>query len=494
MSSRVGVRTWGRVGVLPLSAVTRRALGFDREHVDTSGRAGAATSNQPDSSRRSELVPMHRDEEVGMSRRPVGIGVAIAVAASALPWGAPGGSAAFAQVPPPVTAPRDVADARAELEVAQRDLGDIEAQLRRARDAVDAVESRLAGASAELHTVSQDLAAAEEVLATAQGAERRAAASLAAASDEMDGRIADWEATRDAVNDRITEAYKHGSASMSSLLLEGVARSADLHGAAVAVKAVHGVMERDRDLLRRNRALTISANDARAAVATLRATARSEERHAARQRDRVQALVDQQARLVAAIASDLDQKAAIVAGIEADRTATAVLIEQLATRVRELSVRLDEVLFAAIDVPLDGPAPAWASALPSRGRRWAPAIDAVATRVGIDGRLLAALVWSESDFTPTAVSHVGAIGLGQLMPGTARGLGVDPWDPVQNLVGGARYLRTQVVAFGSVELGLAAYNAGPGAVQRYGGVPPYAETQLYVLRVLDRYERIRAAG
>ena len=90
------------------------------------------------------------------------------------------------------------------------------------------------------------------------------------------------------------------------------------------------------------------------------------------------------------------------------------------------------------------------------------------------------LVQQESAWNPSAVSHAGAIGLAQLMPGTAQYLGVNPRDPYQNLDGGARYLREQYDTFGSWRLALAAYNAGPGAVQQHGGVPPYRETRNYV--------------
>jgi hypothetical protein len=122
-----------------------------------------------------------------------------------------------------------------------------------------------------------------------------------------------------------------------------------------------------------------------------------------------------------------------------------------------------------VDLDVHGPPPAWASRLPAAGRPYAAAIEATAARHGIDGRLLAALVWTESNFRPDAVSHAGALGLAQLMPGTARGLGVDPRDPLQNLDGGARYLRTQLDRFGRVDLALAAYNAGPGRVQPPAG-------------------------
>lgn len=105
--------------------------------------------------------------------------------------------------------------------------------------------------------------------------------------------------------------------------------------------------------------------------------------------------------------------------------------------------------------------------------------------------LFQALVWQESRFNPRARSHKGAIGYAQLMPGTAAKLGVNPHDPVQNLDGGARYLLMQLQTFRSPMLALAAYNAGPGAVQKYrNSVPPYRETRDYVIRVLAERDRI----
>jgi soluble lytic murein transglycosylase-like protein len=119
--------------------------------------------------------------------------------------------------------------------------------------------------------------------------------------------------------------------------------------------------------------------------------------------------------------------------------------------------------------------------------QYGPAIDAAAARNGVDPALLKGLIRAESNFNPKAGSPAGAQGLTQLMPGTARGLGVsDPYDPVQSIEGGAKYLRQQLDHFGGdVSKALAAYNAGPGAVQKYGGVPPYPETQAYVKRVLQ---------
>ena len=94
------------------------------------------------------------------------------------------------------------------------------------------------------------------------------------------------------------------------------------------------------------------------------------------------------------------------------------------------------------------------------------------------------LVQTESNWKTEAVSHKGAIGLAQLMPGTAQILGVDPHDPHANLHGGARYLRMMYDKFGDWRLALAAYNAGPGAVEQHGGVPPYRETKRYVKKIM----------
>lgn len=109
---------------------------------------------------------------------------------------------------------------------------------------------------------------------------------------------------------------------------------------------------------------------------------------------------------------------------------------------------------------------------------------AAAMRHGIPSDLFLRLVTRESNWNPKARSHKGATGLAQLMPGTARILGVNPHDPQENLDGGARYLSEQYRKFRDWRLALAAYNAGPQAVERHGGVPPYRETQAYVAAIL----------
>lgn len=126
------------------------------------------------------------------------------------------------------------------------------------------------------------------------------------------------------------------------------------------------------------------------------------------------------------------------------------------------------------------PAPARAPA------RIAGLLEAAGAGAQVSPELLEAVAYVESRFTPGAVSGKGAVGLMQLMPGTAADLGVDPTDAAQNASGGARYLAAMLRRFnGDLERALAAYNAGPGAVERHGGPPPYAETRAYVAAVMD---------
>ena len=126
---------------------------------------------------------------------------------------------------------------------------------------------------------------------------------------------------------------------------------------------------------------------------------------------------------------------------------------------------------------------------------YGPEIAVTARRYGLPVALFTALVWQESAFNPKARSRSGARGLTQLMPGTARELGVrHVYDPVENLDGGARYLLLQLRTFGRKSLALAAYNAGPGAVRKHKGIPPYRETRNYVTRILAIERQLVAAG
>jgi soluble lytic murein transglycosylase-like protein len=182
-------------------------------------------------------------------------------------------------------------------------------------------------------------------------------------------------------------------------------------------------------------------------------------------------------------------------------------VAYVTARVAELQARAGQAPAPAAPPPVTGipfaaqlgaaaatvaaPAPAVAgSATP-----YDATIQASAARNGVDPALLRGLIRQESGFDPAATSPAGAQGLTQLMPATAAALGVaDPRDPAQSIEGGARYLRQQLDRFGGdVPRALAAYNAGPGAVQRFGGVPPYAETQGYVRNVLAYAGAYRSA-
>lgn len=125
------------------------------------------------------------------------------------------------------------------------------------------------------------------------------------------------------------------------------------------------------------------------------------------------------------------------------------------------------------------------AALPKRALQYEAIFDEASRTYGVSKSLLLAVAKQESNFDPNSVSHAGAQGIMQLMPGTAKTLGVkNAFDPYENIMGGAKLLRDNIRSFGSVPLALAAYNAGPGAVKKYGGVPPYKETQDYVKKIM----------
>lgn len=156
---------------------------------------------------------------------------------------------------------------------------------------------------------------------------------------------------------------------------------------------------------------------------------------------------------------------------------------------RVIDGRLSEQYSASIRLlPNPEAATAWQGNIPrytgSYQGAYLALARAAARRHNIPEDLFLRLVHQESRWNPMAVSHKGAIGLAQLMPQTAEMLRVDATDPTQNLDGGARYLRMMYDRFGNWQLALAAYNAGPGAVEQHGGIPPYTETQNYVRIIL----------
>jgi soluble lytic murein transglycosylase-like protein len=389
-------------------------------------------------------------------------------------------------------APTDDLDAaREQLDGASRELTELEASVRRTNDEVAALEVQLTAATTALAQVTDELARARAAATEAVDAERAAAGALAEADAALGSSLTDWHHHRDRMAERAVHAFKHGNATNQDVLVRGVAGANDFHEVAVTLEAVGRLAEQDRELVDDSVATTRDSARLRAEVAQLRTASIAAIRVAADEAARVEALVTRQQNVVGEVGETRDRRRAVLAELGSDAAARAVLVSDLERRVASLELDAVRVLVTAeVDLDPFGPPPAWASGLPGEGPTWASAIEAAAARHGLDGRLLAALVWTESNFRADAVSHAGALGLTQLMPGTARGLGVDPRDPLANLDGGARYLRSQLDAFGRVDLALAAYNAGPGRVQRANGIPDIVETQLYVVRVLDRYEQL----
>jgi len=139
-----------------------------------------------------------------------------------------------------------------------------------------------------------------------------------------------------------------------------------------------------------------------------------------------------------------------------------------------------------------GASETWPGANPPAS--FAAALQAASAATGVSPALLTAVATVESDEEPNVVSDTGAIGYMQLEPATAASLGVNPYNPTQNVLGGAEYLAQQITTFhGNLVEAIAAYNAGPGAVETYGGIPPYAQTEAYVQAVLQHYQANLAA-
>jgi soluble lytic murein transglycosylase-like protein len=426
-------------------------------------------------------------------RRPVVLVTAVVCATAAV---LPAVAAPAPPTPTVAGAPslEELQRLREQLATANGDVGALDTAISAATSELDEIEGRLAAAADQLARVRADLEQAEAARAAASDEAAEATDRLIAANAELDAARSQVARQQDALSSRVRSMWKYGAADPGSLMLEGLARSESLHEASMTMRTVEDIVAGDHELVVEAADATRVETRIRARVQAAQRQSRAAEARAAAERDRVAALVQQQTALVTSIDGERTAKAAVLDALAADRLAAARLAEQLEARVAELSGALAAALLAANpDARFDGPVPAWAAGLPPRGRELSPAIAGAAAVAGVDPRLFAALVWSESNFHPAAVSHAGAIGLAQLMPGTAAGMGVDPWDPVQNLVGGARFLRGQLERFGSADLALAAYNAGPGRVEAAGRrIPNITETQVYVLRVLERYEALVA--
>ncbi|MGM0617599.1 MAG: transglycosylase SLT domain-containing protein [Actinomycetota bacterium] len=414
----------------------------------------------------------------GLGRRLTGL-VAAAVLLGAVPASA-------------ATAPTDaLGRSRAELEEAERSLERLEREVRAVADEVAALDASLDATTTRLAELQAELARARSDHAAAVAQITATREAVVARDEALEAALAAWSTGRDRLADRAVHAYKHGGGVTGDVLVRGVVGARDWHEMTVTLETVSRLAAAERRSIDTDALKTRELAALRSAADRARVEALDAERVAAIEADRVAALTARTEQTAVRITADRERRNSVLAGLQTDVEAREVLVAELEATVARLELSAQRV-FLPVQVDLDpfGPPPAWADALPGRGPRWAAAIEATAARHGLDGRLFAALVWSESGFSPGAVSHAGALGLAQLMPGTARGLGVDPRDPLENLDGGARYLRTQLEGFGRVDLALAAYNAGPGRVRGAAGIPDIVETQLYVTRVLERYERL----
>ena len=393
-----------------------------------------------------------------------------------------------------------------ELSDAVRTLEDVEGQIERAEREVEDAEQRLTEATRALAGLEREIAVAEVQKAAAKVASDDAAVRLEAVEDELARAVA---AEADAVSrlqKRSVEVFKYGTGQAQRKLVTGIVGANDLHEVVFATRAVSRIIRSDRELVQDAEVARSTADEARRRAAAARREAQVAERVAIQEQRELTALVEAQQAAVADVEQERARREAVLDELREDSQVTELLVTRLAEEVARLEANaaappppdpdpepdpqpaepMDEPAPPEPD-PAPGDAPSWAAGLPAVGQPWAAAIDAAAGTHGLDGRLFAALVWTESGFDANAVSWAGAIGLAQLMPGTAAALGVDPWIPEQNLDGGARYLAAQYTRFGSIELALAAYNAGPNAVQAAGGIPNNVETPLYVVRVLERY-------
>ncbi len=402
------------------------------------------------------------------------------------------GSAVWAQ---------ELDEAEREVEQLQEEFSDAVSSLEELGAAIDRAERELIAAQRRLREANQALAGLEDEIEAAEAAvvaaerdHREAIAALEQAEAEV---AAARERLREAdarLHRRAIDVYKYGAGAQQQSFVTGVVGAADWHEVAVTTSALSRVVGNDRELLDIALAMRQEALAAEEQAALARHEAADAEERARAEQAELQVLVDEQRDAVAAVERETQRRAAILRAFEEDQALMAELASRLESEIAQARANAERLRQAADDPDVAFPTDlAWASRLPAAGHPWAETISDIAISHGVDPRLMAALVWSESHFNPSAVSSAGAIGLAQLMPGTAGWLGVDPWDPHQNLDGGTRYLRMRIDQFGSVELGLAAYNAGATRVQEAGpGIPNIAETQFYVYIVMKRYNELAA--
>jgi len=395
----------------------------------------------------------------------------------------------------PVPALADLGRTQQELDQVSRDLEALVADLDAIADEIEAIDRRLGAATSTLRRIRADLGEAEQGIEAAEADEADAIERTGQAERRLTEITQEIAQTRDRLQGRLVQTFKYGRTTSVDIVMRGTVGALDLHEMALTLNTVGRITGDDRSLVATMEDLASEQRDLIAEATEARVLAVAARDSAVRQRDRISTLEAEQRGVVASINTDRARRQAVFDDLEADKEKLAALATALAEEIRRL-----QIADLSVIMPVGGQfvgVPEWAGRLPAAGQPYSALIASASAAQGVDGRLLAALVWSESSFRPHAVSRAGAAGLSQLMPATARGLGLrvdssvdQRFEPELNLNAGARYLRAQIVRFGSLELGLAAYNAGPGNVTRYGGIPPFAETQFYVYIVMRRYAQI----
>ncbi len=431
----------------------------------------------------------------------------------------------------------DAEDVQDDLSSTIRSLDDLNRAIEDAERELAAAQSRLQEATAALAGLEEEIAEAEAAVASAEAAHDDAQAEVERAESEAAQALVELEAADARLHRRAIEVYKYGAGIPQQTLVTGVVGANDWHEVAVTTQSVSRIVSNDRDLLDVAESLRGQALLAEEEAELARTEAAAAEDAALDEAAELQVLLEEQEAAVAEVEAEETRREEMLRSFEEDEELMAQVAARLESEVAEYqrtAARLEEEASDAeaaeaaaeaeaaraaeeearreaaraeqeatseppeedsAEPPPEPEVPsdlAWASGLPSHGQQYAQAIASAASSAGIDARLLAGLVWCESAFNPNAVSHAGAQGLTQLMPGTAAMLGVsDPFDPQQNLNGGASYLAMRINQFGSVELGLAAYNAGANRVIEAGyEIPDILETQLYVPCVLGHYNRL----
>lgn len=390
-----------------------------------------------------------------------------------------------------VLLPREPVQAAPSLEETQRLLDEATAEQTAGEERLQRLDDELARGEEELSRLEEELgtaqvaveeARAEEVLAEERSdvaGERLERARIDL--DEVQAQLAEHTSL---MEQHAVRLYTGRAASSPSVSWLNGLMSSGSDDVMRRLPYLEVLVNRDTQLLEASRAAFEAERGARQRLVDAQTGAEQMERDAAAARERALALVAEQEEALAAAQRAQEGRAALLAEVQGDQEARAALIRRLEARTQGVHAQLQ----AGIGLGAEG----WVGRLPSAGQQFGNAIVSASSSAGIDPRLLAAIAWTESNFRAGAISPAGAIGLCQLMPSTAASLGVNPYDPVQNLNGGARYIKQLLDRYpGEPELAIAAYNAGPGKVDSAGGIPNIPETQVYVTRVLGRYQQLQ---